>query len=252
MTSALGDRSTADLSVAIVVPARNEVERLGASLARLRADFPGCELVVVDGDSEDDTAAVAASFARVLACEPGRGRQMNKGAAATASDVLWFVHADVVIDADALTQLRAALSDPEVVGGGLSLRFDQRNLGLDYLAWSSTQRARHLHQIFGDQSMFVRRSAFVAVGGFPEIALMEDFELSRRLRHRGRLVVLGATSTASARRFEEHGTWSMIAFMQYLKVLHFIGVDPSAIAARYAAGPIWTHKRWRRKTWEVA
>ncbi len=252
MTSALGDRSTADLSVAIVVPARNEAERLGASLARLRADFPCCELVVVDGDSEDDTAAVAASFARVLTCEPGRGRQMNKGAATTASDVLWFVHADVVIDPGALTELRAALCDPEVVGGGLSLRFDQRSLGLDYLAWSSTQRARHLHQIFGDQSMFVRRSAFEAVGGFPEIALMEDLELCRRLRQLGRLVVLGATSTASARRFAEHGTWSMIAFMQYLKVLFYIGVSPSAIAARYAAGPIWTRRTRRRPTWEAA
>lgn len=88
--------------------------------------------------------------------------------------------------------------------------------------------------------MFVRRTVFDRLGGFADIPLMEDFDLSRRLRRRGRLVVLDATSTASARRFETHGTWRMIAFMQYLKLIFVAGADPHRIASRYQAGPgLW-------------
>ena len=169
---------------------------------------------------------------------------MNAGASATTAPVLWFVHADCRIDPKALDQVRAALADPAVVGGGLSLRFDRRSIGLDYLAWSSTKRARHLHQVFGDQAMFVRRSAFDALGGFPDMVLFEDMEMSRRLSRAGRLVMLPATSTASSRRIVEHGTWRMIAFMQYLKLLYFAGVDAESIRRSYERGP---HIFWNKR-----
>ncbi len=227
------------LPVAIVVPTLNEAAGIVAALRQLRRDFPYCELVVVDGGSSDATATLAAGHARVLHSPPGRAVQMNAGASATSAPVLWFVHADCRIDPNALGQVRAALADPRVVGGGLSLRFDRRSIGLDYLAWSSTKRARHLHQVFGDQAMFVRRDAFEMLGGFPEIAIMEDLELSRCLARRGRLVVLRATSTASSRRFVEHGTWSMIVFMQVLKACYFLGVAPEKIRRLYRAGPPW-------------
>jgi rSAM/selenodomain-associated transferase 2 len=251
MRSPLSGRRAYPL-VAMVMPVRNEKDRVGVSLQRIRHDFPDLDLLVVDGDSTDGTTAVAAAHAPVIPCRAGRARQMNTGANETTSDVLWFVHADVMVDPNALDQIRTAMTDPEIVGGGLSLRFDRRSVGLDYLAWSSNQRARRLHQIFGDQSMFVRRTAFEALGGFPEIAIMEDLELSRRLNRLGRLVVLEATSTASARRFEEHGTWSMIAFMQYLKVLYFLGADPEAICRRYAAGPAWKSRRRRNPSCQPA
>jgi rSAM/selenodomain-associated transferase 2 len=225
--------------VAIVVPTLNEADAIGAALQRLRLDFPDCELVVVDGGSSDTTASLAAAHARVLHSPPGRAVQMNAGAAATSAPVLWFVHADCRISPDALDQVRAALADPGVVGGGLSLRFDRHSVGLDYLAWSSTMRARHLHQVFGDQAMFVRREAFEMLGGFPEIAVMEDLELSRRLARHGRLSVLSATSTASSRRFVQHGTWSMIAFMQVLKTGYFLGIAPEKLRRLYSAGPPW-------------
>ena len=236
------------LPVAIVVPTLNEAEEIVAALRQLRRDFPDCELVVVDGGSSDATATLAAGHARVLQSPPGRAVQMNAGASATTAPVLWFVHADCRIDPNALGQLRAALADPAVVGGGLSLRFDRRSVGLDYLAWSSTKRARHLHQVFGDQAMFVRRGAFETLGGFPEIAIMEDLELSRRLARRGRLVVLRSTSTASSRRFVEHGTWSMIVFMQVLKACYFFGVAPEKLRRLYRAGPPWNRppKQTRR------
>jgi rSAM/selenodomain-associated transferase 2 len=225
-------------TVSTVVPVLNEADTITAALSRLRRDFPGCELVVVDGGSSDNTAELAAPLATVVRSERGRARQMNAGAAKTGGEVLWFVHADTVIDKDALAQLQDALAaDPGAVGGGLTLRFDQHGLGLDYLAFTSNQRARRLHHIFGDQAMFVRRTVFDELGGFPELPLMEDLEFSRRLHRHGRLCLLPATSTASARRLTAHGVWRMIAFMQYLKLLYFAGVDPERIARRYAAGP---------------
>ncbi|KNE84288.1 MULTISPECIES: TIGR04283 family arsenosugar biosynthesis glycosyltransferase [Streptomyces] len=223
--------------VSIVVPVLNEEATVHRAVSRLCRDFPDCELIVVDGGSTDATVELAAHHATVITAERGRARQMNEGARLAAGDILWFVHADTAVDPAALGQLRDALADPAVAGGGLTLRFDRRSPGLDYLAWTSNARARRLHHIFGDQAMFVRRTVFDALGGFPDLAIMEDLEMSRRLHRRGRLCLLPATSTASSRRLTAHGTWRMIAFMQYLKLLYFAGVDPEAIRARYTAGP---------------
>lgn len=230
---------SAELAVSIVVPVLDEAAIIDDALGRLRRDFTDCEVVVVDGGSTDGSAELAASHVRVIEAAGGRATQMNEGARHTRGDVLWFIHADTAIEPAALAQVRAALADPGTVGGGLTLRFDRRSAGLNYLAWTSNHRARTMHWIFGDQAMFVRRSVFTEIGGFPELPIMEDLEMSRRLHRRGELAVLSATSTAAARRFEQHGTWQMVVFMQYLKALYFVGVSPQAIARRYRAGPRW-------------
>lgn len=222
--------------VSIVVPVLNEEQRIEDALRRLRHDFPDCELVVVDGGSTDRTTDLAGRWAPTLRSAPGRARQMNFGAGVTRGEVLWFVHVDTRVPAEALGLLRRAVADPEVVGGGLRLRFDQRSPGLDWLAFTSNLRARYLHWVFGDQAMFVRREVFDSVGGFPELPLMEDLELSRRLCRHGRLVVLAATATASSRRIAEQGVWRMNALMQYLKLQYFLGIDPERIRRRYEAG----------------
>lgn len=222
--------------LSVIVPVLNEADRIRGTLRRLRRDAPGCQLLVVDGGSVDGTPELASALAEVITAPRGRGPQLNAGARQASGDLLWFHHVDTVAAPGALEQMRAALSDPRVVGGGLTLAFDRRSPGLDYLAWSSNHRARRLGLFFGDQAMFLRRQAFEAVGGFPDVALMEDLEISRRLRRVGPMRLLAATSTASARRFE-HGTWRMVAFMQYLKVLHLAGVDPAAVHHRYLAGP---------------
>ncbi|MGQ0718330.1 MAG: TIGR04283 family arsenosugar biosynthesis glycosyltransferase [Pseudonocardiales bacterium] len=231
------------LTVSIVVPALNEAAHIEGCLRRLRGDFPDCELVVVDGGSTDETFDLAARHAHTVRSAAGRATQMNAGAALTTGDILWFIHVDCQVPPEALALLRRAVADSGVVGGGLQLRFDQRTLGLDCLAISSNQRARRLHWIFGDQAMFVRRDVFEAVGGFPALPLMEDLEMSRILRRRGRLVVLPATVTASARRLIEQGPWRMTVLMQLLKLQYFLGVDPERIRRRYEVGT----RRGRRR-----
>jgi rSAM/selenodomain-associated transferase 2 len=227
--------STTAPTVSVVVPVRDEEAVVEGLLAHLAAVAPGCELVVVDGGSADRTVERAQPHARVVTARPGRGPQLNAGAAASSGEVLWFVHADTTLDPGALGALRAALRDPDVVGGGCLLRFDRSSPALRWLQWTSNLRARHLHWIFGDQAMFVRRAVFDAVGGFPDMPIMEDLEMSRRLHRRGRLVVLPTGSTASARRFVEQGTLRMIVLMQCYKLQYFLGVDPERIRARYDA-----------------
>jgi rSAM/selenodomain-associated transferase 2/rSAM/selenodomain-associated transferase 1 len=240
-------RDPAGPTVSIVVPALNEAGVIDAALARLRRDFPACELIVADGGSSDETPVVAARYAHVVGCEPGRAAQMNAGAGWASGDVLWFIHADTRVDPAALWQISAALQDPAVVGGGLRLRFDQPGFAMRYVACTSNLRARWLHWVFGDQAMFIRRSAFDAVGGFPCLPIMEDLEISRRLHRRGRLAVLPAAATTSARRFTAHGTWRTLAFMQYLKLLYFTGTDPQQISDMYRAGPRHRHAPERKR-----
>ncbi len=244
-TRGSSDRVSMPEAVSIVVPTLNEAACIELCLQRFRSDFPGCELVVVDGGSADGTVELAARYAHVVRSVAGRATQMNAGAVVTTGDLLWFIHADCQVPADALDLLRQAVRDPSVVGGGLQLRFDQRSLGLDYLAVSSNMRARRLRWIFGDQAMFVRRDIFDSVGGFPQIPLMEDLEMSRVLRRRGRLVVLPTTVTASARRLVDQGPWRMTLLMQVLKLQYLLGVDPERIRRRYEAG---TRRGRRRPT----
>lgn len=230
-------RNRTELSVSIVLPVRNEAALIETALGRLLADFPDCELIVVDGASSDDSADRAGRLARVVSSPPGRAAQLNEGARLSQGDVLWFLHADTAIHPSALAQIRNALADPRIIGGGLTLRFDRPGAALAYVAWTSNLRARYLHWVFGDQAIFVRRHAFETLGGFPPLPIMEDLELSRRLHRHGRLALLPATATASARRFVEHGTWRMLAYMQYLKLLYFLGADPESIQHRYTTGP---------------
>jgi rSAM/selenodomain-associated transferase 2/rSAM/selenodomain-associated transferase 1 len=248
LTTGASRQSPRPLPVSIVMPVLNEAAVITATLDRLRRDFPGCELVVADGGSSDGTAELAASLARVVRTEPGRAVQMNAGARHAHGEVLWFIHADTRVDPCALRQIRDALADPATVGGGLTLRFDRSCFALRYVAWTSNLRARCLHWVFGDQAMFIRRGVFETLGGFPGLPLMEDLEMSRRLHRHGRLAVLPATATTSARRFTEHGTWRTLAFMQYLKLLYFLGADPQRISDRYRAGPPLARRRRRRST----
>jgi len=226
-------------TVSIIVPVLDEQDIIVEHLTRLRDGFPDCERVVVDGGSSDDTVARAAALATVVHARGGRGPQDNAGAAAASGEVLWFVHADTRLDPAALDALRAALADPRVAGGGFRLRFDRSSPALRWLEWTTALRARRLGWVFGDQAMFLRREVFDAVGGFPPIPIMEDLELSRRLRRLRRsghsMVVLPQTSTASARRFVAHGTVRMIVRMQYLKLLYFLGVAPEQLHRRYTS-----------------
>jgi rSAM/selenodomain-associated transferase 2 len=212
------------LSVSVVVPVRNEAAIIDDFLRHLQERSPGAELLVVDGRSSDGTAEQAARHARVLISDPGRARQMNTGAAAARGEVLWFLHADSRLPGAPLSLIRGALADPQVAGGCFRLEIPDRrlvyrlndrvgNAGVDWLGIAG-----------GDHGIFVRRSVFERVGGYPDVPILEDMEFYRRCRRWGRMRQLRAAIRTSPRRWERNGPWRTTAIYAGILALYGLGV----------------------------
>lgn len=223
------------MRLAIVIPALNEAANLSRLLPDLARGCPGADIVVVDGGSGDDTAAVVARLPGPWLLESARGRavQMNHGAREAGGDTLLFLHADTRLPDGAAWAIEQALAEPGVVGGRFDVRFDNERPLFRVIAWFMNTRSRASGICTGDQAIFVRRADFEAVGGYPEIPLMEDIELTRRLKCRGNLRALRLRVTTSARKWEREGPLRTIGLMWALRFLHFCGVTPARLHRWY-------------------
>jgi len=222
------------MRISVVIPTLNEACNIGQTLAQVR-QAGGCQIIAVDGGSDDGTPEIARRYADVVLSSPrGRARQMNAGAQVAAGEVLLFLHADTVLPRGFPEILAQAFIDPEVVGG----RFD---VGLDAQGWSfrmietfMNMRSRLTRIATGDQAIFVRREIFLAVGGYPEVDLMEDVELSRKLKRMGKIACLHTKVVTSARRWQRDGVLKTIVLMWTLRLAHCLGVPPERLKMFYA------------------
>ncbi|MDQ2962141.1 MAG: TIGR04283 family arsenosugar biosynthesis glycosyltransferase [Pseudomonadota bacterium] len=228
-----GARPTALLT--IIVPALNEgniIVELLASLAPLRAH--GVEVIVVDGGSTDGTAEAAGSGAdQVIVAPRGRARQMNAGAAVARAPVMLFLHADTLLPADADQLILNGLGAAGLEWGRFDVRMDGVSRWLRLVASSMNLRSRITGIATGDQAIFVTRRTFDAVGGFPDQALMEDVELSSRLKRRGPPLCLRPPVVTSGRRWSARGVVRTIMLMWWIRLLYFLGVAPERLARLY-------------------
>ena len=217
------------------MPTLNEADNLERLLPALHERCPEAEVIVVDGGSADATREVAARFPHVaLVTSPrGRARQMNAGAQEARGDTLLFLHADTRLPNGAGAAIAAALDDPGVVGGRFDVSFDSPRAVFRMIAFFMNVRSRWSGISTGDQAIFVRRSIFDAMGGYPDIVLMEDIELCRRLKRRGRLVALRMRVTTSARKWEREGALRTMALMWGLRFLYMVGVSPDRLHGWY-------------------
>jgi rSAM/selenodomain-associated transferase 2/rSAM/selenodomain-associated transferase 1 len=220
----------------IVMPVLNEGAALTARLAALQSlRAQGAELVVVDGGSTDESWARARPWVdHLIASAPGRALQMNAGADAKGcrpAQALLFLHADTALPADALQLIEAALR--ERPWGRFDVRLDAAQAAFRMIETLMNLRSRLSGIATGDQAIFVRSDVFHAVGGFPIQALMEDIELSGRLRNLSRPACLRERVQASARKWQKSGIWRTIFLMWRLRLAYFFGADPADLALAY-------------------
>lgn len=218
--------------VSVIIPTLNEANYLQDTLLSL-ADHPG-EVIVVDGGSNDQTIGIAQSFGvKVLVTAPHRAKQMNTGAVHATGDILLFLHGDTKVPADFVSQIYINLAKPEVVGGAFRLGIDREQWDLNLVKWGANTRSRLLQLPYGDQGIFVTKTIFQQVGGFPEIAIMEDFSLIKKLQQLGRIAIATSEVKTSSRRWQRLGSIKTTLVNQFIILGFYLGINPDRLASWY-------------------
>ncbi|HEC16033.1 MAG TPA: glycosyltransferase [Sedimenticola sp.] len=222
-------------TLSVIIPCLDEAGVVGPLLASLQSlRRAGHEVILVDGGSVDGTDRLAAPLVDLLlASAPGRARQMNAGARAAGGDILWFLHADTGLPQDAAGAVLEGLSAPGAVWGRFDVRLSGDHPLLGLVARMMNLRSRWSGIATGDQGIFVSRRAFEAAGGFPDIPLMEDIALSRRLKRMARPLCLRQRLTTSSRRWEANGVLRTIGLMWLLRLAFALGASPARLAKWY-------------------
>jgi rSAM/selenodomain-associated transferase 2 len=225
--------------LSVIVPVLDDADHLEGLLPHLRSECPDAEVIVVDGGSRDRTPLVARDCpgARYLVSERGRARQMNAGARAARGDVLLFLHADTRLPPGASAAIVRALEDPVVASGRFDVSFSNPHWAFRMIAAFMNWRSRLTGIATGDQAIFVRRQVFDALGGYRDIPLMEDVELSARLKRCGRTGCLRLRVVTSSRKWERDGIVRTIVLMWALRLLYFFSVDPVRLHRWYYGSP---------------
>jgi rSAM/selenodomain-associated transferase 2 len=222
--------------ISIVIPARNDAAALARTFDHLDATGIARAVEVIVGASGDRDGTVDAVKDRAQILWPNgstRAVLMNAGAAVATGDVLFFLHADSLPPRDAVALIERALEDTTVVGGAFEHRFAERAWSLRVISYINRVRYRLTRNYYGDQGLFVRTEAFGRLGGFRDWALMEDLDLSQRLRRVGRTVLVRAPLRTSGRRFLSRGPWRTLSFSAWLLLRYSIGLDTQRYADRW-------------------
>lgn len=226
----------AAVKLSIIIPVLNEqasLSRISSHLQSIR--HQGHEVIVVDGDSTDDTLAISYEVAdHVIISKAGRAVQMNNGAAIASGNVFVFLHADTFLPDNAVQIISDSMSENSWG------RFDVR-LSSSRFVYRLIESLMNLRSCFtsiatGDQAMFIERSLFSRVGGFPEIALMEDIEMSRKLKKIDRAICIKQKVITSSRRWESRGVVATVLLMWKLRLYYFFGVSPDKLNQLYRRG----------------
>ena len=221
--------------ISVIIPTLNEADNIAGLLAGLRLDPVRPEIIVADGGSTDGTPQIAVQYGAIVLTTPsGRGAQLRAGAARACGDIILFLHADCRYPKDGLQQIEKMLADyPEALGGNHRLLFDGDDSFSRWLngfyAWI---RSRGVY--YGDSGIFLRRSVYEAIGGIRPIALMEDFDLVRRMENLGETVCIAEPPlVTSSRRFAGRHPIAIIYGWLKIHALYYLGLSPDRLARIY-------------------
>jgi rSAM/selenodomain-associated transferase 2 len=224
-------------TVGVVVPVLDEYSNLDAMLRQLAA-CDADQVVIVDGGSSDGSWEALRGTADgkrwlVLQSARGRARQMNAGADQCRCDIIMFVHADTRLPDDSVVEVRRALAATGRCWGRFDVRFHPGSPAMSLIAWFMNRRSCLTGICTGDQAMFATRDVLDSVGGVPDIALMEDIELSRRLKRVGRPACLELAVSTSDRRWRQGGVLATVCRMWWLRLRYWLGAEPGDLAREY-------------------
>ena len=220
------------MKISMILPVYNESKTIEKMLRQLN-DLPGnWEILFADGGSQDDTIEKIVTRYRVLKSPKGRANQMNHGAANASSEVLWFVHCDSGLPKDAHEQISRAI-EAGALWGCFHIGFDYNGPFMGCNTYFSNRRARK-GIAFGDQGIWVKKDIFDAMGGFPDLPIMEDYEFSLRMQKQNLPICqLPGRIITSGRRYEKRFPLITMWQMFYLRCLYRQGMDIQEIAKRY-------------------
>lgn len=223
--------------ISVIIPVLNEANAIQTCLLQV-PQGSDMEIIVVDGGSEDETVRLAqVCGARVMVSPLGRALQMNLGAYAATGDILLFLHVDTRLPNQFITAARQTLEQVGVVAGAFELRIDGTLAGLRWVERGVRWRS-HIFQLpYGDQAIFLKADTFKKIGGFPELPVMEDFELVRRLQRIGRVAIAPYPVVTSARRWKKLGVLKTTLLNQIMIVAYLLGVSGDRLVRWYKGAP---------------
>jgi len=229
----LGHRDITPDGISVIIPALNESDKIADTVASI-GHGNNTEIIVVDGGSIDNTVSIAKTLgAKIIQGSPPRSRQMNQGADAASKDVLLFLHADTRLPKNFDGSIFHALKQPGVAAGAFELRIDSPVPSFRFIERIANWRSRCLKMPYGDQAISMFSKVFHQMGGFPNIPIMEDFELIRQLRKKGDVVTLPQPVITSPRRWLNHGILKTTLINQLVVLMYFMDISPDTIARLY-------------------
>jgi len=224
------------MQISFIIPTLNEATVLAQTLASLRQSTTALnsEIILIDGGSQDQTIAIAAPLTdRIIQTKAGRALQMNAGAQIAQGEWLMFLHADTLLPQNIESIWRDKIMPAKQAWGRFNVRLSGSHPHLQLVAHLMNLRSKMTGIATGDQAIFVRRALFQTIGGYAQIPLMEDIELSKRLKRLSRPLCIDAPLVTSSRRWEQRGIWRTILLMWKLRFLYFLGVSPSRLVKQY-------------------
>ncbi|MEA5574268.1 TIGR04283 family arsenosugar biosynthesis glycosyltransferase [Calothrix sp. UHCC 0171] len=226
------EHNTSD-QISIIIPTLNESTNIEVAAASIQS-AKNIEIIVVDGGSQDNTIEIVQKLGiKFIHSLPGRASQMNAGALLATGNILLFLHADTQLPPKFDTVVREALKSPGVVAGAFNLKINASPWSLRLVEWGVKVRSHLFHLPYGDQAIFIKQEVFEQVGGFPELPIMEDFEMMRRLQRMGRIQIVPTAVVTSARRWLKKGVFKTTLINQMAIIAYFLGVSPTRIRYWY-------------------